>query len=426
MTASRGQPGAVAGRPQRPPGPRGDRWSGSLLAFESDRLAFLSAARDEYGGLVTFDARTTIVNDLGLARTALDSRAGFEIVGSFLNRPVPAAERVERDDLRRHLNAGLRRSVVGHLATTTAATTRAAVEHTRREQGPVFDPLPMLERTFSSLIAEFYVGPESADQVRDAVTGLLDALGAIFGNPFALPAHWPTRANLRVRRRYRSVRRVLDPLVSARALDHQQGDDFAGAVTRSATAEGHPSERICDLLIGSLLAAQRVPAAAASWTLMELARSPGWSVEVRADRSLLPAVVSEAMRLHPPTWLLRRVATREVELAGYAFPTGHNFLVSPYVIHRDARLFDDPTAFRPDRWRGPGPVPEVLTFGRGRHLCPGRDLGAVLLDAAVGAVLETWSVTDESADVHADPRSTLVPRGLRLRFSDQASSDAGR
>lgn len=361
------------------------------------------------------------MNDLELAQTVLDSRAGFDIVGNFLNRTVSAEDRAERDDLRRHLNAGLRRSAVGHLAPATAALTRRTLSREREERGPVLDPLPPLERALSSVIAEFYVGADAADDLRTAVTGLLDALSAVFGNPFSLPASWPTPANLRVRRRYQRLRGVVDPLVGTRATGRTEAADFAAGVARSATAAGHSVERISNLLIGSLLAAQRVPAAAAAWTLMELARSPRWRAESRADRSRLRDVVTEATRLHPPTWLLRRVATRHVRLAGYAYRPGHNFMVSPYVIHRDPELFEDAHAFRPDRWRAV-PPPEVLTFGRGLHLCPGRDTSSVMLEAAVGAVLDTWSLSDESTHVHADPRSTLVPVGLRLRFGDRAPS----
>jgi len=57
----------------RPAGPRGDRWSGCLGEYERDRLSFLLAARDTYGGAVAFDRNTTVINDWEMATCVLDN-----------------------------------------------------------------------------------------------------------------------------------------------------------------------------------------------------------------------------------------------------------------------------------------------------------------------------------------------------------------
>jgi cytochrome P450 len=414
-----------AGRPGRPPGPRGDRWTGSLADYEADRLGFLLSARDGYGGLVAFDSRTTIVNDLDLARRVLDVRGGFEIVGTFLNRRLSADGVAARGDLRRHLNAGLRRNALGPLDQASADTILGAVRHAVEESGDAFDPVPLLERAISGVITDLHFG-DSGGPVRDATARLLGALSVVFGNPFALPAGWPTPANLRVRRRYRALRAVVDPLVEARTERGGAYADVATTVARSAAAAGHETEQISNLLIGSMLAAHRVPAAAAAWVLFELARSREWTETARQDQTHLQAVIREALRLYPPTWLLRRVAIRPVELGGYKFDEGHNFLVSPYVIHRDRRLFDRPDEFRPARWLEPSrEPPALLTFGRGAHLCPGRDASDVVLEASTQALIDVYDLDATSGLVLPDPRTTLVPAGLRLRFVDRETPDPG-
>ena len=394
----------------------GDRWAGCVARYEGDRLGFLTSARDECGGLVTFDVNTTIVNDLDLARTVLDSRAGFEIVGNFLNQRLESVDLARRGELRRHLNAGLRRGAVEHLAAAAATAAVTTVEAARCGRGDVLDPLPLFEEAISTVVAEFYFGA-SGEPVRVAVEPLLGALSRVFGSPFALPASWPTPTNLRVNRCYQRLRSVVDPLVASRLDLTRQVPDFASGVVRPAAAEGFGIGEISDLLIGSLLAAQRVPAAAAAWTLWELGRSPWWCAAARDSATHLQAAVLESLRLHPPTWRLHRVAIRPVELGGFTFPAGHNFVVSPYVIQRDPALFDRPTEYRPERWlEGGGRQPALLSFGHGLHRCPGRDASHVILNAAVGALVDRYDVQDVSTSVVPDPRTTLVPVGARLRL----------
>ena len=49
---------------------------------------------------------------------------------------------------------------------------------------------------------------------------------------------------------------------------------------------------------------------------------------------------------------LRRQAVANCEIGGYAIPEGTTILISPWVVHRDPRCFDDPDDFRPERWDG--------------------------------------------------------------------------
>ena len=44
-------------------------------------------------------------------------------------------------------------------------------------------------------------------------------------------------------------------------------------------------------------------------------------------------------------------------MGGYDLPEGTTIPVSPYLLHRDARNWDDPDAFRPERWLEPGGTP---------------------------------------------------------------------
>ena len=61
-------------------------------------------------------------------------------------------------------------------------------------------------------------------------------------------------------------------------------------------------------------------------------------------------VVREAMRLYPPAWGIAREALADCEIGGYHVPKGTQIFMIQWLVHRDARWFDDPEVFRPERW----------------------------------------------------------------------------
>src|SRR3712207_3110989 len=63
-------------------------------------------------------------------------------------------------------------------------------------------------------------------------------------------------------------------------------------------------------------------------------------------------VVKESMRLYPPAWGIGREAVGDCEIGGYEVPSGTQLVISPWVMHRDPRYFEDPETFDPDRWAG--------------------------------------------------------------------------
>ena len=94
-------------------------------------------------------------------------------------------------------------------------------------------------------------------------------------------------------------------------------------------------------------------------------------------------VYQEAMRLYPPAFTINRVALADDAVGGQPIPAGAIVSVSPWVTHRNPRLFPDPERFDPERFR-----PEAakarhkyayLPFGGGPRVCIGN--GFALLEA---------------------------------------------
>ncbi|NBB14061.1 cytochrome P450 [Caulobacter sp. SLTY] len=106
--------------------------------------------------------------------------------------------------------------------------------------------------------------------------------------------------------------------------------------------------------------------AAAIWGL---AANPGEFAKVKADPSLIPGLVDEAIRWMTPVKHFMRSATADTELGGRKIAKGDWLWLAYPSGNRDEAVFTDADAFRVDRKEG-----KHLAFGYGAHLCLGQHL----------------------------------------------------
>jgi cytochrome P450 len=149
------------------------------------------------------------------------------------------------------------------------------------------------------------------------------------------------------------------------------------------------------------------------WRTVLEGRAPGPD-----DLTKLPytdAVITEAMRVYPPVYLIGREATIDLELGGYRVKKGHTVFMSQWVSHRDPRYFPDPEEFRPERWLDGLakrlPKYAYYPFGGGPRVCIGNTfalLEATILLAAVGQQYRFTLATDKPAEF--SPQITLLPK----------------
>jgi cytochrome P450 len=139
--------------------------------------------------------------------------------------------------------------------------------------------------------------------------------------------------------------------------------------------------------------------------VLHLLSHPAALAATAADRSLLPAVVAESLRLEPAAAVVDRYATADAELASARIRRGDLVRVSIAGANRDPAVFDRPDEFTPGR---PG-AHYNLGFARGPHFCPGAQLASAETAAAVGALLGLLP------GLRLDPSRPAAPRGLVFR-----------
>ncbi len=251
----------------------------------------------------------------------------------------------------------------------------------------------------------------------------------------AVPTWVPLPGQLRFRRARRHLEQVVADLVRERAR-RAPGDDVLSRLIASAATEPDPAvgrRRVRDELVTLLLAGHETTASTLSWTLHQVARHPEVGRRLHEEAVAVlggrpPAaedlrtltytgqVVAEAMRLHPPVWMLPRLALADDEVAGWHVPRGVDVAVSPYTLHRNPEYWPDPERFDPERF-APGaaagrPRYAYIPFGGGPRFCVGSQLGtmeAVFVLAVLARDLRLRAVPGRAAV--PEPMLSLRVRG---------------
>lgn len=110
---------------------------------------------------------------------------------------------------------------------------------------------------------------------------------------------------------------------------------------------------------------------------------------VREDRSLIPALLEEVLRLEGSTKMTSRVAKRKARIGDTEIPAGKSIFIALSAANRDPSRWEDPSALKLKR---PG-IKEHLAFGRGAHTCVGNPLAR----AEIRVILN--HLFDQTADI---------------------------
>jgi len=112
-----------------------------------------------------------------------------------------------------------------------------------------------------------------------------------------------------------------------------------------------------------------------SGSIYALNQNPAEYEKLKADRSLIPNMVSETIRWQTPLAHMRRTAVEDVEMGGKTIRAGDKVVMWYVSGNRDDRFFDDPDAYRIDREK----ARSHMSFGYGIHRCVGNRLAELQL-----------------------------------------------
>lgn len=198
------------------------------------------------------------------------------------------------------------------------------------------------------------------------------------------------------------------PIIQARRAEKEQRDDLIGFLL-SVENDGKKfsDEEVATFVRMLLLAAAETTSRSFANMLVQLFDNPEVMAEVRNDRSLIPLLITETMRLEPVAAYLARMADKDMELSGTTVPKGTAVSLCIAAANRDPSKYE-----RPDELWLKRPMRPVLSFGFGAHTCMGMHIAKVEMEAALDMLLDLPNLRLDPAY----PRPVI--RGMQLRGPD--------
>ncbi len=279
-------------------------------------------------------------------------------------------------------------------------------------------------------------------------------------SPSGVAPEWvPTRTSDAYETAAAGMQELCEELIERRReTDPDPGGDMLGLLLAAEDDPEveYPPNQIRDEVLTFLIAGHETTALSLTYALALLSWHPEARERVRAearaalgpevldgpetagydhaaDLAYTERVFREAMRLYPAAWAVFREATAEVRLGEYRVPAGAGLIMPQWSVHRDARHFEAPERFDPDRWtrRDPNAVDAYFPFGSGPHACIGRGFALTGATVALARIVGALDL-DVSPDALEElrPSVTLRPRDgvaarVTRRTAPEPSSPAG-
>jgi sterol 14-demethylase len=225
---------------------------------------------------------------------------------------------------------------------------------------------------------------------------------------------------------------MIASVIRARLRDRRQGEDFLQTLMEARYSDGRAlnEDEITGMLLAGMFAGHHTSSVTTAWTLIELLRNQGYLGRVIAEidrvfaggekvshgklRELTETenAVKEALRLHPPLFMLVRVAQQDFTYKTWHIPKGTWIVISPTVSHQIESVFKNARAFDPDRFAPPREEDKrdfaYISFGGGRHKCLGNAFAILQIKAIIALLLGQYEFELAGDKIDSDFQGLVV------------------
>lgn len=226
----------------------------------------------------------------------------------------------------------------------------------------------MMELTLR-IVSQALLGVNIDRYVKDiesAVNTFLPATSSLLN--FILPEGIPLPSRWKMARARETLDDAVNDIIQRKHANPGENDVISMLLAaRDDDDTPLSDEQIRDEAITLIIAGHKTTAVSLTYTMYLLAQHPKIEEEFVAELdSVLDGehpiiddpseltytgqIVKESMRLFPPVPGIVREPKEADQIGGYRIPAGTKVFLSQWVVHRDGRWYDDPLAFRPERW----------------------------------------------------------------------------
>lgn len=435
-----------------PPGPDCP-WFGLplLRAMRRDYLGFAQALHRRHGDAVTLRIGPEHTVDLfhpDLIRELLVDHAGevirweraTEVFEQAHGRSVLVTEGATWQRQRRMLQPGFGpKRMAGYAALMATAAAGSLARWAPDARGTLDLDHALTELTMDVILRTLFgsgVREDALDAER-AVKVIGEAGMREMFWPVTLPDWLPLPGKAAKRWALRTLDALVRSHIAARQDTPATSDDLLGMLLAVRDDEGNgrglDPQEVRDQCMTIFLAGHETTAAALIWWAWRMACHPDSQdraaeevARVLGGRSpthddlprlaWLGQTLKEAMRLHPPAPVLfSRRLQEPVAVGPWVLPRGALVRLTPWVVHRDPRWYDDPERFDPGRFapQAQARVPRgaYLPFGTGPRVCIGSLFAITEMTLLAAMVLQRFRLRlpDPAPPVRAELNVTLRP-----------------
>ena len=424
-------------KPPLPPGPKGHLLLGVMREFNADTLGFITRCKS-YGDVVRtrflwvnayflydpVDIEALLTTKAKSFRKAQSLRSPFfaRLVGNGL---VTSEGEFWRRQRRLAQPAFHRQRISSYGAVMVDYAQRAI---SRWKVGEPLDISKEMTRLTLEIVVKTLFNADVSNHAEQVGAALAEVV-----KPFASQATLKWIADNRLptpghRRYFNAVARIDEivfRIISERRASKSDEGDLLSMLLQAQDEDGSQmtDAQLRDEVMTLFLAGHETTALALSWSWYLLATHPEAEVKFQAEiddvlHGRMPTVedlqkltytemiVRETLRLYPPAYAVGREAIEDTELGGYRVPKGTQLFAFQWVTQRDARFFDNPDEFEPERWTPERteslPKYAYFPFGGGPRQCIGTYFAMmeiVLLLATIGQRLRFSIAPDHKVEL---------------------------
>jgi cytochrome P450 len=264
---------------------------------------------------------------------------------------------------------------------------------------------------------------DEVDEITSATLVALHGVVAKARNPLALPMIVPTPANLRMRRAISRLDKAVDAIIAARLSNILAPDapirDMLDVLLDPDLDVPLTKQQIRDEIVTFIVAGHETVASALTWAWQLLITNPGEMQKLQLAPESAKLVFDESLRLYPPAWIITRRTLSDLIIDGIEIPANSLVIISPWLVHRNPKAWEQPLEFQPERFIGGTPQLGYLPFGAGARLCIGKEMARLEGSMILAHIAKNWQITAvHNEPVPIDASVTLRPvGGMPVRIS---------
>lgn len=420
---------------------------GVMREFNRDSLGFIERAHRDYGDIVWM--RFLYVPALFLYhpneieyvlsinprnfRKAMSLRSNFfqRLVGNGLltseGEEWKRQRRLSSPAFHRHRISAYADTMVDYTRRLTANWQPGVTRDMHRE---------MMRLTLEIVVRCLFSADVSndVDHVGDTLKELVKPFAAQATLKWILNNRLPTPTHLRFHKLAGRIDDVVYRIIAERRASGKDEGDLLSMLLAARDEDGSQmnDQQLRDEVMTLFLAGHETTALTLGWSWYLLGKHPeaekkfhdeldevlGGRAPLMADLPRLKfteQIAKESMRLYPPAYGLGREAIDDCEIGGYRVPGGTQIFMFQWVTQRDARFFDRPDDFVPERWTSDFeeslPKYAYFPFGGGPRACIGASFAMmeiILVLATIGQRFRLELVPNHPVEIY--PAMSLRPK----------------